>query len=159
VLAQPEGDPGYYGHNGISSWFADVDEMYEYVTFHVYFDELLGLHELRRRPARRGGGSRLRSGGDVALKIGGLSAVALRTRSDYPLCMERSAFESTLASRAKRQWAESRGPLFLLVQLELGVARLGPSLDHRLDPLVLHRYLQLSQYERRRRSNAFGFLA
>ncbi len=106
VLARPEGDPGYYGHNGIRSWFEDVNEMYEYVKFHVYFDQLrevgdrllirgrmnargrgsgaevtsgrgmgdrgawreiparLGLHELRRCPARRGGGSGLRSGGD-----------------------------------------------------------------------------------------------
>jgi hypothetical protein len=36
----PEGDPGYYGHSGIRRWFEDVNEMYEYVEFHVDFDDL-----------------------------------------------------------------------------------------------------------------------
>jgi hypothetical protein len=37
---RPEGDPGYYGYSGIRRWFEDVNEMYEYVEFHVDFDDL-----------------------------------------------------------------------------------------------------------------------
>ncbi len=40
VLTRTENDPGYHGHSGIRRWFEDVDEMYEYAEFHVYFDDL-----------------------------------------------------------------------------------------------------------------------
>jgi ketosteroid isomerase-like protein len=38
VLTRTENDPGYHGHSGIRRWFEDVDEMYDYVKFEVYFD-------------------------------------------------------------------------------------------------------------------------
>ncbi|MGA8925229.1 MAG: nuclear transport factor 2 family protein [Solirubrobacterales bacterium] len=60
VLARPEGDPGYYGHKGIHSWFEDVNEMYEYVKFQVYFDELRQIGDcllVRGRMNAKGRGS------------------------------------------------------------------------------------------------------
>jgi ketosteroid isomerase-like protein len=40
VLTRAENDPGYHGHSGIRRWFEDVDEMFDYVDFEVYFDDL-----------------------------------------------------------------------------------------------------------------------
>ena len=37
LTARVEGDPGYHGHNGISAWFEDVDEMFE--RSHVELDQ------------------------------------------------------------------------------------------------------------------------
>jgi ketosteroid isomerase-like protein len=69
VLARPEGDPGYYGHSGIRRWFEDVNEMYEYVEFHVDFDDLRQVGDrllVRGRMKAKGRGS----GAEVTSDVG-----------------------------------------------------------------------------------------
>jgi hypothetical protein len=69
VLTRTENDPGYDGHGGIRRWFEDVDEMYEYVEFEVYFDELRQVGDrllARGRMTAKGRGS----GAEITSDVG-----------------------------------------------------------------------------------------
>jgi ketosteroid isomerase-like protein len=67
LTARVEGDPGYHGHNGMRTWFEDVDEMFsemhvELETFREVGDRLLVLGQMNARG--RGTGAEVTS--DVA---------------------------------------------------------------------------------------------
>jgi ketosteroid isomerase-like protein len=54
LTAREEGDPGYHGHNGIRTWFEDVDEMFtdmqvELEAYREVGDRLLVLGEMNAR--------------------------------------------------------------------------------------------------------------
>jgi ketosteroid isomerase-like protein len=64
LTARVEGDPGYHGHNGIRTWFEDVDEMFSEIhvelgNFRQVGDRLLVLGQMTA--TRRGSGAEVSS--------------------------------------------------------------------------------------------------
>jgi len=50
LTARIEGDPGYHGHNGIRTWFEDMDEMFSEVNVEIdQFREVRGRLVVRGR--------------------------------------------------------------------------------------------------------------